>query len=100
MATVAFGTFKKTVTTAGTRVQLSSTQILARSVEIRALKANTGIIYVGDATVASTNGYALSLSDVYKFSDGGGNVTTVIDLSQIYLDSSANGEGVTVFYTK
>lgn len=78
---------KTTVTTAGTRVTLAASQAISNSVTIRALKANTGTIYVGNATVASTNGLALSAGD---------SVTIVVaNLNTVNLDSSVNAEGVT-----
>lgn len=76
---------KKTVTTAGTRVVLGTT--VAKSVTIRALATNTGLIYVGDVTVASTNGFQLSAGESVSL-----DIST---LSRIYIDSSVNGEGVT-----
>lgn len=78
---------KKTVTTAGTRVALATTQVLLSGVNIKALAANTGTIYVGDSTVSSANGYALAAGQsVY---------VEVSNLITVYLDSSVNGEGVT-----
>lgn len=77
---------KKTVTTAGTRVTLASTTAV-KSVTIKALAANTGTIYVGNATVASTNGFALAAGDTVSLD--------VSDLATVNIDSSVNGEGVT-----
>ena len=77
---------KKVVTTAGTRVTLA-TSTTVKSVVIKALIANTGVIYVGDATVASTNGFALSAGDTLGLD--------IANLATVNLDSSVNGEGVT-----
>lgn len=77
---------KKTVTTAGTRVTLASSQAI-KSVTIKALVANTGTIYVGDGSVASTTGFALLAGESISLDIG--NLVTV------NLDSSVNGEGVT-----
>jgi hypothetical protein len=77
---------KKVVTTAGTRVTLASSQAV-KSVTIKALAANTGIIYVGDTAVASTNGFALLAGDSLSLDIG--------NLATVNLDSSVNGEGVT-----
>jgi len=76
---------QKAVTTAGTAEALgSSTAILA--IAIKALRANTGNIYVGDASVDSTNGHVLSHSET---------VTLAFDnLADLYIDSDVNGEGV------
>lgn len=73
----------KTVTTAGTRVQL--TTVKTKDVLIKGLSTNTGLIYVGDITVASTKGYVLSKNE---------EVLLPLDASKIYIDSSVNGEGV------
>ena len=83
------GNNKKTVTTAGTRVQLATTTTV-KSVTIKALATNTGKIYVGSSTVASTNGYELSAGDSITLD--------IADLASIYLDSSVNAESVTYIY--
>lgn len=82
---------KKTVTTAGTRVALASSQAILEGVWIKALAANTGTIYVGDSTVASTNGLALAPGDLIFL--------RVANLATINLDSSVNAEGVTYLAT-
>lgn len=73
------------VTTAGTRVQLATNTCV--SVSIKAKAANTGTIYVGDATVASTNGYQLAAKESISFD--------IDNTNRVYIDSSVNGEGVT-----
>lgn len=77
---------KKTVTTAGTRVTLAASQAV-KSVVIKALVGNTGTIYVGDTSVASTNGFALSPGDTLTLD--------IANLNTVNLDASVNGEGVT-----
>ena len=77
---------KTTVTTAGTRVTLAASQAV-RSVTIKALPTNTGIIYVGNSSVASTNGLQLSASESVSMD--------ISNLNTVNLDSSVNGEGVT-----
>lgn len=79
-------TGKTTVTTHGTRVVLASAQAIT-SVTVKALAANTGTIYVGGVTVASTNGFALAKSESVSMD--------ILDLSTLYIDSSVDGEGVT-----
>lgn len=80
---------QKDVTTAGTDVVLgSSTAIL--SVTIKAKHANTGWIYVGAEGVASTTGYVLDAAET---------VTVDVDnLTDVWIDSSVNGEGVSYIY--
>ncbi len=77
---------KKTVTTAGTRVTLAGSTA-CKSVTIKALIANTGTIYVGDSSVASTNGYALLAGEAVSLD--------IANLSTVNLDASVSGEGVT-----
>lgn len=77
---------KVTVTTAGTRVALAGSTSI-KSVSVKALSTNTGKIYLGNSTVASTNGMQL---------DAGDSATVEIDnLSKVFIDSDVNGEGVT-----
>jgi len=78
--------FTKSVTTAGTRVQLSADTSKVGGVYIKAKKANTGLIYVGSATVASTAGFGLDAGDIIFYPCN--------SLSEVYLDSAVNGEGV------
>ena len=76
---------QKNVTTAGTRVPLGTTQKY-KEINIIAKDTNTGYIYVGNSTVDSTNGAILPK---------GGYVTLqFIDIADVYIDSSVNGEGV------
>ena len=77
---------KKSVTTAGTRVTLASSQAV-KSVTIKALSTNTGIIYVGDTSVASTNGFQLSAGETISMD--------IANLNTVNLDSSVSGESVT-----
>jgi len=81
---------KKTVTTAGARVQLASSQAV-RSVCIKALQTNTGYIYVGDGSVTSTTGIQLLAGDTISLD--------ISNLSTVTIDSSVSGEGVTYIAT-
>jgi len=76
----------KTVTTAGTRVQLVASSTPVSSCCIKAKSTNTGIIYVGNSTVDS-NSYRLGASEEICLD--------LNDAQDVYLDSSVNGEGVT-----
>lgn len=77
-----------TVTTAGTAVQ--GTSVRGRVFAIQALPTNTGYIYVGtDSTnldVSSSTGYYLGAGASISF--------VADDLSEIWIDSSVNGEKV------
>lgn len=91
----------KNVTTAGTRVQLSSTNIYAYSVAIEAKLANTGKIYVGDVSVSSTRGHQLEPGGSYVVAgEIVGNRVNLVNLASIYIDSSVDAEGVKITYTK
>ena len=80
---------QKTVTTAGTAVNLGS-QAVSHGLLVKALPDNTGLVYVGNdgaGDVASTNGYPLSAGEVLIFEH-------VSNLGAIMVDSAVNGEGV------
>lgn len=74
-----------TVVTAGTRVQLSTTSTPIRGVLVTADASNTGLIYVGNASVSSTAyGKRLSaLDDIFIAID---------NLNKVYLDASADAQ--------
>jgi hypothetical protein len=82
------------VTTAGTRVRLSGTALPVRRAIVTALLTNTGTIVPGGAAVVaavgSRNGPALNAGDVIGLEN--------VDLNSVYIDSTVNGEGVTVLY--
>jgi hypothetical protein len=90
---------QKTVTTAGTREPLSTgmpENIKVIALQIRAHKTNTGNIYVGDVGVSNTNSYIMAAGENIDLAL---NIEEIdrgirINLSQIYLDSAVNGEGV------
>ena len=79
---------KVLVTTAGTRVQLTSDVTGIKSgVTIKALDTNTGLIYVGDVSVTSDNGYQLAAGETSFFE--------VKNRALIYIDSAENLDGIT-----
>lgn len=75
---------KATVTTSGTEVNL--TAIIIKSVTIKALSTNTGIIYVGNGSVSNLNGFQLSAGDTISMD--------ISNLGAVWIDSSVNNEGV------
>ena len=91
MASVTAGT--KTVSSAGTRVQVSSTPIPVRRVRFQAPPGNSGITYVGTSTVSS------SVAGI-EFAAAGGSETVDFtegrpgDLSEIYCDAATNGDKI------
>lgn len=90
-------TLNKTVTTAGTRVQLFTSSTPCHSCTIEANPGNTGVIYVGDSTVSSSV-YGISVAKGASFSFAGDGNNSKVDLTDIWLDCGTNGDGVSVFY--
>lgn len=97
----------KTVTSSGTRVQLSATSLPCAWAIIQPARANSGKIFIGDVTVGTTGilGYTLDtpvanvdLSNLRLPPVASGPNT--IDLSEIYVDTSASGCSVNVIYSK
>lgn len=88
-----------TVTTAGTAVPLSATELYSSHILIQASTGNTNNIYVGGSDVDSTNGIALtpgssiSLGDLQRK-----DMNEAIDLRQVYVDADTNGNTVRVGY--
>lgn len=80
----------KTVTTAGTRVQLISVVTPCRYVIIVGKPANLGTIWVGGTTVAALSGRPLVALQSEKFD--------INDLSKIWIDTDTSGEGVSFAY--
>ncbi len=77
---------EQVTTNAGTAVQISSTSTPIKAISIKALSTNTGIVYVGDADVDSSNGREL---------EAGESIDIDIDnLTKVWIDVSVNGEGV------
>lgn len=91
-----------TVTSAGTRVQITATSTPTYYVTIQADPGNSGTIYVGDSSVSSTV-CAAALSAGASIRIEGPkyrNSTDEVVLSDIYVDASANSQKVNVGYLK
>lgn len=84
----------KSVTTAGTRVQLISTATQAKRLDITANIGNTDVVTIGDSTVVGAQsgrkGVPIGNGNTYTFG--------ITDLSLIYIDSISNGDGVSFNY--
>lgn len=91
-----------TVSTAGTRVQLTANEgIAAASILISADTGNIGKVYIGDVTVDDQNGDALEPGDSLEIAaDSLNGRNQEIFLSSIYADADTNGNAVTVQYLK
>ena len=91
--------FRKAVTTAGTREQLTTSERFVTAVTIQAVRANTNNVYVGDNQVSSANGIELDAGESITLSaDAYGLAGATIDMSAIWLDVDTSSEGVNVFY--
>ena len=83
----------KTVTTAGTRVQLSTTKFLCEGVCIQALETNTGYVAVGGPDVVATASSARVC--FVTLAPGASAIIPIIDLKQVYIDATTNSNIVT-----
>lgn len=86
-----FITGQKTVTTAGTAVQLPSVKIPdGFKVILIAMPANAGFIYLGNSKASVEN-----VADRLNRLDAGDSIALqVTDLSTVWIDASVNGEGI------
>ena len=77
---------QKAISTAGTEEALASSTALTSGVTVKALHANTGMVYVGADPVTSSTGFVL---------DAGESVFIEIDdLASVFIDVDTNAEGV------
>jgi len=88
------GSGRKTITTAGTAEQLSSTSVPCKRVFIQALEGNTDAVVIGDSNVVAS----LASRRGKAFFPTQGDWFYVNDLSLLYIDSTANGDKVNFFY--
>lgn len=95
MAVVGDG--RTVVTTAGTRVQLAAQGGLAAvgAIAITALSTNTGTIVVGGPTVVAAAGTRRGT----PLAASGSMTIVTDDLSDVWLDATVSGEGVSYTYT-
>lgn len=102
---IAFASFKPiplsdvTVSSAGTRVAITSSAIYAPVVCVQGHASNTGVIYVGDSSVSSTKGISLSAGQSACFDQSDVPGFDIIDLRTIYVDAATNGDKAKVIYT-
>jgi len=86
---MAINSGQNTITAAGTAEILATARVVNCPVMVKALTTNTGLVYVGQVTGdgSSSNGLPLAAGDVIIFDFVG-------HLSEIWVDSAVNGEGV------
>ena len=87
-----FNSGTTTVSSAGTRVQLSNTLNKVRWIKVKALAGNSGLAYFGISDVSATKGYELSATNTIEisFAELGGTVV----LNSLYVDAATNGDKV------
>jgi len=87
-----------TVSTAGTAEQVNSgTSLLCFHCIITADGGNSGNMFVGSSSVASTH-YAKKLAADESITLGFWSPIPQFDLSSIWLDTSSSGDGVHILY--
>lgn len=87
----------KTVSSAGTRVQLFSSETPCHSFTIQANSGNTGVIYLGDVTVSSTV-YGAAITKGTSFSASCDGNDSKLDLSLWYIDAGTSNDAVSITY--
>jgi large exoprotein involved in heme utilization and adhesion len=92
-------TATETVDSAGTAQAVVTSEVMTHSVEVSALDANTGDIYVGGSNVSSTNTIGLSAGETVTITapttDKG---PEMLDLSTVFIDADTSTEGVSLMY--
>jgi hypothetical protein len=94
MASSQVGDGRKTVTTAGTAVRVTTQPVWSDSTCITALSGNTGTICVGGSTVVAAVGATRRGTPLAA----GESVTYNCDASLLWIDATVNGDGVSFSY--
>lgn len=90
---------RKVVTTAGTRVQLTTSDIIAAWVNLSVDKGSTGECVIGDNTVVAANGSQVGTPlSTANGERRGIQIEGPISLASIWLDTQVNGSAVTGSY--
>jgi hypothetical protein len=88
------GDGRRTVTAAGTAVQLTSTDTPCRLITFQAERDNTGYVAIGASTVVAAQGSERGIN----LAAGDAVDIYVNNLTQVYVDSTVNGDGVAYVY--
>lgn len=86
-----------TIASAGTRQQITASDIAAYSIIFQADDLNTGKVYVGDSTVTSANGIELAPGETYGI-DAAEIGDREIILSDFWVDTQTNGNVIKIQY--
>ena len=102
MALIVYTHAAKNVTTAGTRVQIDTEKRPCTTIVLQAKNSNTGLIYVGDSSVAASNGLELKAGESLSITGDNRNEgqSDEVVLADLWIDAAVNGEGVKVAYYK
>jgi len=80
-------TGKKTIATPGDEAVLTDPGILRVRVTVKDLSTNTDVVFIGNSSLTSANGFQLAAGEQVFIPVG--------DLNQVYVDVTVGGEGVT-----
>lgn len=94
---------RKTVTTAGSPVQLSLTSLKRQSFLLIADPNNTGTLYVGDSAVVAASALGIPLAANESVTLDGTNyegTNEKFDASLVYVDATVSGDTLIVSYNE
>ena len=80
------------VASAGTAVTLVASQAIKSGVTVKALSANTGLIFVGKSTVENVSG-AIGVRGI-ELNAKESVFIEIDDINKVYVDAAVSGEGV------
>lgn len=81
-----------TVATAGSEQPLAATRTMVYAATIVSVSTNTGIQYLGDSTVTSSNGIPFIANEAMEVeAPAGAKGVDQFNLADIYVDSTTNG---------
>ena len=90
-----------TISTAGTPVTVTASEQLVSSVTLVAESTNSGVVRTGDSATDGPSGVGVGLAGgeaiVFDPSEYEGT-TEEVDLNEVYVDSSVNGDVISVIY--
>ena len=90
-----------TVATAGTRLQISSSNIMVNAVFVQAHEDNSGNIYVGDENVSANQGTSVGPGQPLQYSgDPTYPLLSEFLLSDVWVDAATDGDKVRIAYFK
>lgn len=78
------------VSTSGTAVQISNTTHRVMWIKVKALAANSGIVYFGQSDVSTTKGYELSAGNETTLNPSGAGGS--VPFNSFWVDAASNGD--------